>query len=276
MAQIVGTGLDLVTGANIDGVPVPAANIKKQTATELWVLAPATIPAGTEVAISLDFSGGTGPVETTKPNGKFTVTDFYIIKDRIYANANGANSILSTTLFSTFSVCDVDNALVAKTDIDIMMVSTTSDTKLQFCHPKGSTGTTNNFRCISTGTPVGGWDIADRNATALRLASATTAAQFDDMINLATTFAANTNPAANTADVSPLYTDGEAAHENVMIVFRTRMAATAENGVSGTTPETTATRKGFIRTVKAYLVTPYNSRLSSLDIVIKVQRLAAD
>ena len=274
--EIIGTGLDLVTGANFDGVPVAAGNIKKQTATELWILTPATITAGTEVDVTLSFTGGSGPVETSKPNGKFTVTDFYKFNADLYANAHGANSIMSTTQFNAFSVCDVDNSIVSKTDIDMMMVSTTSDTKLQICSPAGSTGTTNNFRCTASDPSVASWSFADRNATALRLASVTTAAQFDAMVNLATTFAGNTNPTANTADVSALYTDGATAHENVVIVFRTLMGSTTENGISGTTPETAGTRKGFIRTVKAHLITPYTSRLSWLEIEVKVQRLATD
>ncbi|MCL2098287.1 MAG: BACON domain-containing protein [Bacteroidales bacterium] len=277
--EIIGTGLDYVIGVNFDGVPLPAGNIKKQTATELWILAPATITAGTEVDLTLSYVGGTGPVETDKPNGKFTVTDFYVMQDRIYANANGANSILSTTLLSTFSVCDANGGLINKTEIDILLVSTSSDSRLIFTHPAHSTGTTNNVRCTSdAATSVGEWNIVDKNWTAWG-SSNIIAEQFDAMTNLTTTFN-NANLTGNTVDVdSGGYAAGEAAHENKVFRFKTRQAGTVLGTIPNPNIETAETRYGYIKTVKAtFIGTPGTSSIrdSYLDIVVKVQRLAAD
>jgi hypothetical protein len=268
--ELVGTSLDLVTAVTSDN---GASNwtIKKQTATELWALAPTTIAAGTTASVMLHYSGGSSPATVTEKS-TFMVTNYYPVKTTIYANKNGANCMFSTTEMSSFSVCDVDNSIVAKKAIDILLVSTTSDTKLSFTHPAHSTGTTNNFKCSATSTPVGGWDSSDKNYTALRLASKTTAAEFDamnDMLNTTDGFTKNTVPTGNTADVGT-YASGADSMKDIVFVFKTRMTAVAAGN------ETPDTRRGFIRIVKANLVTPYTDRDSSLDVFLKIERLAND
>ncbi len=165
--QITGTGLNLVTSVT-SGASSWTIIPSKQTATSLWAVAPATstVAAGSTVSVTLNYAGGS---VVAKPN--FMVTDFYTIQFTATGNSYTASTPQSVISFTkepyALTVCEAENQ---KLSSDFLVNAKTSTT-FSFVPTGASTGTTNKFKCSTTGNGVNTWSMTDKNALHLKTAA---------------------------------------------------------------------------------------------------------
>jgi hypothetical protein len=254
--EITGTHLDEVTAVDFGGTPVAAANFKKQTATALWVFAPASITAGTPVTVKLLYTGG----EVVAKTG-FVVTDFYKFTINPTGRTAGGTNLGSPVISFTkepyiFSICDAETD---KLNMDVLLAAKTSNTIMTLFSLSGSTGTTNSFVCTTTTNTIGGWTSTDKTLLSFRTTDFP-AAEYNSLVNI--TGSANGNFGTATNNELVIRDDGTSI--NLTGIARSIVTRFG----------TSAQRRVIVKFIS--LTFGANAADGNALLYVKVQRLATD